>query len=370
MKSTILCALSAVGLAATVLDAGSASAQACDPRDGPICPVPGFVSTTIGPAGGVVETEGVHLTIPPGALSEPQEITIEWLDQPATPVMAVTNFYSFGPEGLRFQLPVTVKLQRIGQALPQLPPLGGLRTAAAPGGGGTFVYWSNDTGNYDEVGPTLVTEGVVVATGTHFSTIGAAQPVRAFDCRPVKPTCRMQGCSCYAGTDDLFRTPDSFAGGDFAGWNGNACTGYDRMGQFREGKLEGCNAFSYEAPDLCEIRLSETRYPDSVGHIRSVYRSRPGWEILHLSRNEGQAASRRKGALDAFKAEQEALQMPYVPEKNFDLDEYPFAMTMEGGPSASVRKIKSSDNRGSGSCAGNQARGLPDGTPVKIVLVP
>lgn len=45
-----------------------------------------------------------------------------------------------------------------------------------------------------------------------------------------------------------------------------------------------------------------------------------------------------------------------------DLDEYPPAMSREGGIGASVRGINSSDNRESGSSAGDQLRGYPNGT--------
>ncbi|TGM52878.1 hypothetical protein [Leptospira adleri] len=41
-------------------------------------------------------------------------------------------------------------------------------------------------------------------------------------------------------------------------------------------------------------------------------------------------------------------------------------MFKEGGKGASVRNIRSGDNRGSGSCIGNECKGLPNGTKVKI----
>ena len=45
-----------------------------------------------------------------------------------------------------------------------------------------------------------------------------------------------------------------------------------------------------------------------------------------------------------------------------DLDEYPPAMSKEGGFGADIRGINRSDNRGSGSSAGHQLRNYPDGT--------
>ena len=56
---------------------------------------------------------------------------------------------------------------------------------------------------------------------------------------------------------------------------------------------------------------------------------------------------------------------PVVPGK--DRDEYPPAMTTEGGDGASVRPISSSDNKGAGACIGAQCRGLSDGTRIRIV---
>ena len=55
-------------------------------------------------------------------------------------------------------------------------------------------------------------------------------------------------------------------------------------------------------------------------------------------------------------------------KKNLDRDEYPPAMFDEGGTGASVRYVSPSDNRGAGSCIGNQCTTLPDGTKVKIVV--
>ena len=44
-------------------------------------------------------------------------------------------------------------------------------------------------------------------------------------------------------------------------------------------------------------------------------------------------------------------------------------MFAEGGKGASVRPIDPSDNRGAGASMGNQLRGYPDGTHVKIEIV-
>jgi hypothetical protein len=56
-------------------------------------------------------------------------------------------------------------------------------------------------------------------------------------------------------------------------------------------------------------------------------------------------------------------------EAGKDRDEYPPAMFDEGGSGASVRKINSGDNRGSGASMGAQCRGVACGTKVEIKVV-
>lgn len=71
--------------------------------------------------------------------------------------------------------------------------------------------------------------------------------------------------------------------------------------------------------------------------------------------DRGGAAQRRRESLKNI-----------PPVKGADRDEYPPAMFEEGGSGASVRTITPSDNRGAGSCIGQQCRGLPNGETVII----
>lgn len=57
-------------------------------------------------------------------------------------------------------------------------------------------------------------------------------------------------------------------------------------------------------------------------------------------------------------------------QSGLDRDEYPPAMFREGGKGASVRLISPSDNRGAGACIGAQCRNLPEGSRVRITVVP
>ena len=102
-----------------------------------------------------------------------------------------------------------------------------------------------------------------------------------------------------------------------------------------------------------EIIVSRTDYPEAAKHIENAQRKHP--KVLTVKRS-GKAARRR----EALRGKE--------PVKGKDRDEYPPAMFEEGGKGASVRPIDSSDNRGAGSCIGNQCRGLPDGAKVKIVV--
>ena len=51
-----------------------------------------------------------------------------------------------------------------------------------------------------------------------------------------------------------------------------------------------------------------------------------------------------------------------------DRDEYPPAMSKEGGTGASVKLINPSDNRGSGSSISGKLRKYPNGTKYRIII--
>jgi hypothetical protein len=51
-----------------------------------------------------------------------------------------------------------------------------------------------------------------------------------------------------------------------------------------------------------------------------------------------------------------------------DRDEYPPAVTAEGGAGASIRNIPPGDNRGAGASLGNQIRDVPNGGKIRIVI--
>ena len=120
------------------------------------------------------------------------------------------------------------------------------------------------------------------------------------------------------------------------------------------------------AGNVVKVDLSESKYPESAQHIKDAIAGGAP-TVLTLDRKDppGTASKdqkcnkRRKLSLKGIKT-----------QKGKDRDEYPFAMTKEGGTGASVRLIDPSDNRGAGSTIGNALRDQPDDTQFEINLVP
>ncbi|MBI5516158.1 MAG: FG-GAP repeat protein [Deltaproteobacteria bacterium] len=135
------------GDATTTAD-GDVTTDATPPMD-----VPTAVTVTIGAAGGTATLGGLTLTIPPGALTSSQSITVaSTTATPPTGYMAFSPIYQFTPAGLTFALPVTVTIPFTGSPV-------------AP-----VLFWSLATGSgYESRGGT-VTGGAVRGTITHFST--------------------------------------------------------------------------------------------------------------------------------------------------------------------------------------------------------
>jgi filamentous hemagglutinin len=104
------------------------------------------------------------------------------------------------------------------------------------------------------------------------------------------------------------------------------------------------------------VTISRSRFPQAAAHIDDAQRAgHPS--VLTLDR--AGAAARRRDALKGTKA-----------RKSLDRDEYPPAMSLEGGRGSSVRHINPADNRGAGACVGAQCRALPDGARVQIQITP
>ncbi len=107
-----------------------------------------------------------------------------------------------------------------------------------------------------------------------------------------------------------------------------------------------------------DIVIQRSRHPQAAQHIDDAQRQgQPS--VVYIAR-EG-AAQRRAastGSVNRFRK----------PEPMYERDEYPPAFTSSGGRNANVRYIHRFDNRGAGAVMGAQARGLPDGTKIRIVV--
>lgn len=100
------------------------------------------------------------------------------------------------------------------------------------------------------------------------------------------------------------------------------------------------------------VRLEDDRYPFTTDHILDAIRMGKR-RLLHLDR--------------AHAAQHRAEATRGIPTKpGYDRDEYPPAVSREGGRGADVRHVPSSDNRGAGASMGNQLRAYCNGHAFRV----
>jgi hypothetical protein len=104
------------------------------------------------------------------------------------------------------------------------------------------------------------------------------------------------------------------------------------------------------------VALSASRYPETTDHISdSIASGQPS--LLHIDR--------------AHEDEHRAASLAdYPPRSGLDRDEWPVAMSREGGSGADVRYIDPSDNRGAGATMGNALEGWCEDQPFRIDIAP
>jgi hypothetical protein len=106
------------------------------------------------------------------------------------------------------------------------------------------------------------------------------------------------------------------------------------------------------APAETTVTISRSRYPESARHIEDAQaQGHPSTVTI----DRGGARERRAESLRGT---------PRQP--GLDRDEYPPAVSQEGGAGASIRAIPPGDNRGAGSTLGRQIQRVPDGGQVTI----
>lgn len=104
-----------------------------------------------------------------------------------------------------------------------------------------------------------------------------------------------------------------------------------------------------------EVTVDADKHPESARHVEEAQKA---GHPDTLTVDRGGARARRRESLRGT---------PRAPGK--DRDEYPPAVTREGGSGASVRPISPRDNRGSGSSLGRQIRNVPNGGRIRIRVV-
>lgn len=107
-----------------------------------------------------------------------------------------------------------------------------------------------------------------------------------------------------------------------------------------------------------DVIVSRARHPESAAHIEHAQRlGQP--TVLTLDR--AGATQRRQESLRHIKRKSWTAH-------DKDRDEYPFAMTREGGSNSSVRYVGASDNRSAGKSIGHQVRNVPDGERIRVLV--
>lgn len=108
-------------------------------------------------------------------------------------------------------------------------------------------------------------------------------------------------------------------------------------------------------PSYYVVIVEKDKYPQTAEHIvTAIKKGMP--EFVTLGRED--AAERRKESLKGMKTRPE-----------YDRDEWPMACFREGGAGADIWYIAREDNRGSGSAIGQQMRGIPDGSVVRLRVI-
>jgi hypothetical protein len=86
-------------LSVVLLGTVGAVAPACQSVDSSDDDGGGAVSKRIGPEGGTLETRGMRLEVPPGALASEVELTVSTSSETPRGYDAVSSVYRFGPPG-------------------------------------------------------------------------------------------------------------------------------------------------------------------------------------------------------------------------------------------------------------------------------
>lgn len=107
-----------------------------------------------------------------------------------------------------------------------------------------------------------------------------------------------------------------------------------------------------------DVILRRSRHPDAAAHVEHAQRNGQP-TVLHIDR--AGAAERRAAATGT-------VSLKRKPAPHYERDEYPPAMTREGGFNSNVRFVSRHDNRGGGATIRAQTSQLPDGTKIRVLV--
>jgi len=107
-----------------------------------------------------------------------------------------------------------------------------------------------------------------------------------------------------------------------------------------------------------DIILQRSKHPEAAAHAEHAQRNGQP-TVLHIDR--AGAAERRAAATGT-------VSLKRKPAPHYERDEYPPAMTREGGFNSNVRFVSRHDNRSAGAAIRAQTSQLPDGTKIRVLV--
>lgn len=107
-----------------------------------------------------------------------------------------------------------------------------------------------------------------------------------------------------------------------------------------------------------DVIIRRSKHPEAAAHIEHAQKNGQP-TVLHIDR--AGAAQRRRESTGSVHRNPK-------PAPHYERDEYPPAMTRQGGHNANVRFINPHDNRGAGSSMRAQTQDLPDGSKIRVLV--
>lgn len=217
---------------------------------------------------------------------------------------------------------------------------------------GCFYAWGNTNKQTGEISQPLRFQGQYYddETGLHYNRYRYYDP-------DIGRFITQDPIGLYGGNNAYLYAPNPIGWVDPLGLINTRTTGTPNIGTGSGTRLTNVG------PNQYTLQISHARYPESADHIRDAQRA--GHQSI-LTVDRGGAGARRAASLQGHPCYPNVRNQP---GRQIDRDEYPLAMTREGGAGASVRYITSGDNSGSGSSIGQALRNVPDGSRVAFRVV-